>query len=173
MGNVSGTVYCINQKGDQTNYPSIYSWGCAVCAAGAAAAYYAEKQYTIADCDTAGLIHTDGYSCTWNWNINASSSVDVGSTYTDSTFAYSTIRSEINDDKPPIIKFTYSGGKRGTGTHWVMAYGYTGSGNTFEQILVVDPADGTMKTLQDAVDYSGGAGTTGTMALIKKTAMKS
>jgi len=173
MGTVSGTIYNINQKGDQTNYPSVYKWGCAVCAAGAAAAYYAKKQYEISDCDTAGLISSNGYSCTWDWDVDAGTSVQVGSTYTEaSSVSLSAIRDEVDDDNPPILCFDYSGGTRGSGTHWVMVYGYEGSGTSFSQILVSDPADGTTKTLAEAISYSGGAGATGTLSRMKKTAKK-
>lgn len=173
MGTISGTIYNINQKGNETDYPYIYKWGCAVCAAGAVASYYAKKQYEISDCETAGLINSDGYSCTWSWNVNAATSVQIGSTYTSaSSVSLSAIRDEVDNNNPPILCFTYSGGTRGSGTHWVMVYGYEGSGTSFSQILVSDPADGTTKTLASAISYSGGTGATGTLSSVKTTAKK-
>ena len=97
------TIYHINQK-DPINPDYIIDYGCAVCAAGQAAAYYAEKQYTVSDCKEAGLYSEGSASCSWNWNTNKSTNVSVGSTYTEvnsTDVNYATIRDEIDNGHPP------------------------------------------------------------------------
>lgn len=151
MGFLPNTIYHINQK-DPANPDYIYNYGCAVCAAGQAAAYYAEKQYTVSDCKEAGLYSEGSASCSWNWNTNKSTNVSVGSTYTEvnsTDVNYATIRDEIDNGHPPIICLTY-----GEHTHWVMVYAYTSAGDTTSRILVADPADGNKKTLKKAIQYS-------------------
>lgn len=65
------------------------------------------------------------------------------------TVAY--IKSIIDMDIPPICHCPTLDG------HWMLAYGYT-SGSTFDDIKIVDPADGTRKTLKEGIILSCGSG---------------
>lgn len=167
MGYLSKTVYCINQKG--TGSPSyIQSAGCAVCSAGEAASYYAEKRYSIADLATSGLYNGNA-TCLWTWKITSTTS--VGSTYTESSdVTYSTIKNEIDNDRPIIICTEDTSGH----THWVMCYGYSGTGDAPNKIYVADPATGQGTTLEDAISYTFDYyGTTSTVSITRlKTTSK-
>lgn len=149
MGNLSGTIYLMNQK--NPSYPLyIRDSGCAVCSAGMAASYYAKKLYSLADLLAAGLYQAGSAICQWTWNCNANATVSVGCTFTENSFSYSTVRSEIDNNRPVIIIITDTASHM----HVVMAYGYSGFGNSTSTVLVADPADGTTKTLASAISYS-------------------
>lgn len=57
------------------------------------------------------------------------------------------IKSVIDTGIPPIC---YCPGGKG---HWMLAFDYT-SGSSFEDIIIIDPADGTRKSLAAGMNLS-------------------
>ena len=141
----------------QKNHP--VSWfqgnGCAVTAGIMAAAYRDRENYTVTSFD--GYVTTsDGNIKLWNSNKgytwltkNGWSFIldtEVAKRPTDAeTVAY--IKSIIDTGIPPIC---YCPGGKG---HWMLAFDYT-SGSSFEDIIIIDPADGTRKSLAAGMNLS-------------------
>lgn len=129
--------------------------GCAVTAGIMAAAYRDRENYTVTSFD--GYVTTsDGNIKLWNSNKgytwltkNGWSFIldtEVAKRPTDAeTVAY--IKSIIDTGIPPIC---YCPGGKG---HWMLAFDYT-SGSSFEDIIIIDPADGTRKSLAAGMNLS-------------------
>lgn len=123
--------------------------GCAVTAGIMAAAYHDNTIYNIHSFD--GYVtnkdeqtikiwtQSGGYS--WytpgGWEFLEDTEI---TTYPSDAETVAYIKSIIDSGIPPLC---HCPGGRG---HWMVAYDYT-SGSTFEDILIVDPADGNQKTL--------------------------
>ena len=78
--------------------------------------------------------------------------------YSSNSEYFSKIRSEINNNRPVVVKMVGA-----TSNHFVVAYGYTGSGNSTAEIKVLDPAQSTSNTytqygrdttLQNAISWN-------------------
>lgn len=131
--------------------------GCAVTAGIMAAAYHDNMIYNIHSFDGTApskqpyWTESDGY-VQWEtprgWCFVEDGNVTKYPSDAE-TVAY--IKSIIDMDIPPICHCPTLDG------HWMLAYGYT-SGSTFDDIKIVDPADGTRKTLKEGIILSCGSG---------------
>lgn len=138
----------------QKSHPN--SWfkqsGCAVTAAIMAAAYHDQTTYGIQSFD-AYWNTSSGYTWMtprgWYFQNDTTPSTIPGDA---ATVQY--IKSYIDRGIPPLC---YCPGGAG---HWMVAYDYT-SGSTFEDIKIVDPADGQPKTLAAGMRYSCGGTSSG------------
>ncbi len=144
--------------------------GCAVTAGIMAAAYRDNTTYGIHSFDMSIKVddewkplwtEANGYS--WytprGWQF-----VEDDKVYTypgdAETVAY--IKSIIDQGIPPICYCPSGDG------HWMLAYSYT-SGSTFDAIRIIDPADGTEKSLAEGIRFScGSAGLSAGITRIRK-----
>ena len=93
----------------------------------------------------------------YTWNLPAGCSAEFENQYTvcgNSGAYYSHIRSEINQNRPVVLRIggRIEGSDKFTKTHFVVAYGYSGTGSSPAEILVFDPAkspDGKAKNDQN------------------------
>ena len=117
--------------------------------------FYGPTSYTINDLKN--YWGSGGYS----WALPSSCNGKImgyshGTEYTD-TQRLATIRSEINANRPVIIKIVSS---NVNDTHFVVAYGYRNGGTTNDNILVFDPANngsgatGRDTTLANAISWN-------------------
>lgn len=133
----------------QKNHPDqwIQNSGCAVIAAIMAAAYHDQTIYGIQSFD-AYWNTSKGYTWMtprgWRFQDDTTPSTIPGDA---ATVQY--IKSYIDRGIPPLC---YCPGSAG---HWMVAYDYS-SGSTFEDIKIIDPADGQRKTLAAGMQYSCG-----------------
>ena len=126
-----------NQKADP-NDTWFYNKGCAVCCAVMAASFYAGKALTKSD-----ISYKEG---AYDWNTPYVA-YDRHADVTENKF-FELIRQGIDAKHPVVICITLP---KDTGsTHFVIAYGYTGNGNSRDNILVIDPVGGELRTLTEA-----------------------
>lgn len=129
--------------------------GCSITCGLDVANFYDPTSYTINDLKN--YWGSGGYS----WALPSSCNGKImgyshGTEYTD-TQRLATIRSEINANRPVIIKIVSS---NVNDTHFVVAYGYRNGGTTNDNILVFDPANngsgatGRDTTLANAISWS-------------------
>lgn len=129
----------------------IKTYGCAVCAACSASAFYKGSAYTLAQAFTDGL-YTESNGVSWAAAKYFSTSQITGLTQTE----YLTkIREQISLQKPVLVHVIGS-----LSEHWVVAYEYSGAGTTTDQILVLDSVHnagdqyGVTRTLNISMDLN-------------------
>lgn len=110
--------------------------GCKFCCGLDVANIYGPNSYTPSDLSFAW--GNTGYT----WALLSGCSVSFKSSYDTPTDYYKTIRSEINNNRAVVVLLSGSE----TVTHTVVAYGYTGEGNSDSEIKVLDPARSTTDT---------------------------
>ena len=81
---------------------------------------------------------------TWLLPTGCSASFGTDITYTEESQYLEKIRMEINNNRPIVVKMCTNSDSEDT--HFVVAYGYTGSGDTTESIKVFDPAQSRSNT---------------------------
>ena len=113
------------------NSPAGCAWTCGLDVSN----IYGPEQYEPEDLSFAWN-SVEGYN--WSLPIGCSAAFNFWSHFDDNTDFYSIIRSEINNNRPVVVKMcTHTNSED---THFVVAYGYIGSGNSADSILVFDPA---------------------------------
>lgn len=117
-------LYCLNNDIIKTE-------GCCVCCACDVASYYKGSNYTLPQMRAAGVYTLESAACVWSKVPSARFTSYSGQS--QSTY-FSKIRSEINAGRPVLV---YMVGP--VYQHWVVAYGYTGSGASNAAIKVLDP----------------------------------
>ncbi len=120
------------------------SWTCALDVAN----IYGPDSYSPSDMP-AGAWGSTGM--VW-WQLSSicdAEVITIDKTYSSEPALLAAIRSEIHANRPVIVK-TYGtyieDGQEKEGYHYVVAYGYTGAGNTTSLIKVFDPARDTDET---------------------------
>lgn len=114
----------------------VYSTGCALCSGLMASAFYGTNannnvQYFLNNYWSS----TGGYL----WGAPCA-------TFTEATFSLATIKAQIDANHPVIIRASGNGT-----THWVIAYGYYNYAKNVSDIQVVDPYQGAVRSLSDAM----------------------
>lgn len=122
----------INQNHDPIENTRQY--GCAVSCATDVASYHGQKYYTLANMLSAGVYTNSNATCVWYIVPDA-----TFTNYTALTQAMylSKIKTEIDAGSPVLVNMV------GTYNHWVVAYGYTGTGDDYSKIKVLDPYNST------------------------------
>mgnify|MGYP004564780557 FL=1 len=126
----------LNQK-YSGNDQVIINAGCAVCCACDVASYYKKSNYTLAQMRTAGVYSVNNASCVWS-NVPSAKFTQY-SGQSQSTY-FSKMRSELNAKRPVLVYMV------GTRQHWVVVYGYTGSGTSNSDFKVLDPYNSSSST---------------------------
>lgn len=121
----------INQNHDSV--ANTRSYGCAVCCAADVASFYGNTTYTLADMRAHGVYTNTDATCYWGNVPNTYFSSNL--TYTSQSQYFSRIKREIDKNRPVIVHMN-SG-------HYVVAYGYSNTGDTTEKIEVLDPYNST------------------------------
>ena len=156
----------VNQRYTQ-NDQIICDEGCAVCCACDVASYYRGTKYSLADMRSAGVYSTASAVCNWGY-VPSVSFAALNSSLSQSGHL-ATICSEISNGRPVLVFM------QGRWPHWVVAYGFTGSGTSTSEIKVLDPygwdtatADGRDWTLDQALAGQRATAIAGTKCTSKK-----
>lgn len=137
---------CACSQREERSDTWFYHYGCAVASAVMVSAYYAGKPMTKHDIPYKEALY--------DWNTpNVSYTRYEGKT--DALF-FELIRNGIDAKRPVVICICLPDNT--SKTHFVVAYAYTGSGNSRSQIMVLDPVGGIARTLEEAGRVSANAG---------------
>lgn len=74
--------------------------------------------------------------CTWQLPETCAGSIESYTSYTSKSKCLKAICDEIDGNRPVIVEL-----KNSAEYHYVVAYGYTGTGNSEDKILVYDPGN--------------------------------
>lgn len=122
----------LNQK--YTGFDSvIQTAGCAVCCACDVASYYGGSNYSLEQMKTYGVYTASDPTCHWG-NVPSAGFNSKTNGLTQTQY-FDRIRSEINAGRPVVVYMV------GSYQHYVVAYGYTGAGNSNSTIKVLDPCN--------------------------------
>lgn len=129
----SSTCISIPQNLNQRYYGNdsiIRQYGCCVCCSCEAASFYAGYPLSLEDMKAAGVYKEDDASCVWSKISQCAFTTFSGKAQ---KAYYDKIRSEITSGRPVLVYM------RGKYQHWVLAYGYNGTGACSADIRVLDP----------------------------------
>lgn len=156
----SGRIYNWNQFYSGITSTIDSQAGCAWTCGLDVANIYGPNSYSPSSMNSAWITN-EGY----NWTLPYGCSATFGYyiTYSEESEYLEKIRTEINNNRPVVVRMCTNSNT--SDTHFVVAYGYTGAGNTTTSIKVFDPANmvgnnytnniaGRDTTLYDAIQYS-------------------